>query len=471
MSDSKAKLIAVERAIRPLAELKRNRVNGNAIVWPRVASVMARIDPDDATWRGDGASNAARKQRERLRNTKTAEQLDALASQVDPALYKTLVENLFPGQVIYEIAAEPEEDPPLTADERVQEHKLKIQAQHDRGVAQKLIDQRALTELLVDAVTEGVQHAPPVIWRPAPEILVKPEAAEEVPVALLGDIHVGTLVDAQEMGGLGEYNFEILKRRLNRYQERIARAIDLHRRDAIIKKMVVYMMGDMVEGEVIFDGQAFRIELITVDQLFEGAAYIMGWLQGLLATGLIEEIHVVCIYGNHGRTTHKKGASKAHSNWDYVMYRHMEEVLRHETRIKWFIPQAWFAIVDVLGWRIYGTHGDTVKSWMGIPFYGIQRHDARTTLLMQSVGVNYHYMVYGDKHITATLPRVTGAQIMNGSTVGGSDFSMHQLSTASEPMQTLFGINERHGKTWQYDCVLDRHDPELIRQHLAMTSV
>lgn len=476
MDSKQALLVAVEKAVRvrALRELEAKRKRGikqrSPLIWSRVAEVLFAITGDEEL-ASAGAKDVARCRFDRFKKKRTAEQLEAIAASVDPSIYEAQVADLFPAQP-YEIAKAPaEEKQPKTADERVEEHKLKIQARHDRAVAEKLIDQQALTDLLVDAVERGAKQAPPVIWRPATEILIRPDAAEEVPVALLSDIHVGTLVDAEEMGGLGQYNFEILKRRLDRYQTRIAQAIDLHRRDAKIKKMVVYMLGDMVEGEVIFDGQAFRIELITVDQLFEGASYIEAWLLGLLATGLVEEIHVVCIYGNHGRTTHKKGASKAHSNWDYVLYRHMAKVLQHETRIKWFIPKAWFALVDVMGWRIYGTHGDTVKSWMGIPFYGIQRHDARTTLLLQSVGVDYHYMVYGDKHITATLPRVTGQQIMNGSTVGGSDFSMHQLSTASEPMQTLFGINERHGKTWQYDCVLDRRDPELIRQHLAMTTI
>mgnify|MGYP001576759947 FL=1 len=80
-------------------------------------------------------------------------------------------------------------------------------------------------------------------------------------------------------------------------------------------------------------------------------------------------------------------------------------------------------------------------------------------------------MVSGDKHVSATIPRVWGFQVMNGSIVGGSDFSMHLLGTASEPMQTMFGINERFGKTWQYDYVLDRRDPEEIRKHLALTTI
>lgn len=356
-------------------------------------------------------------------------------------------------------------------DERVGEAKAEILRRHDRLVAEKLVEQRALTELLVEAVTEGVRRAPPVTWRPAPEVLVKPEACEEIPVALLSDIHCGSLILPDEMGGLNEFNMAAFRRRLDTYQERIACAIDLHRRENRIRRMLVWMLGDMVEGEVIFDGQAHRIELITVDQLFECASYIAGWLQGLLATGLVEEIHCICIYGNHGRTTHRKGASKLHSNWDYVLYRHMEAVLADEPRIKWFVPKAWFAVVDVLGWRIYGCHGDTVRSWMQIPFYGIQRHDMRTTTLLQSVGLDYHYQVYGHHHIAATLPRVTGAQIMNGSIVGGSDFSMHQLGTASEPSQTMFGINERLGKTWQYDFVLERRSPEEIRRHLAFTTI
>lgn len=451
--------------------------------WVTTSQVMAHLVPDESPWNRKTALDRYR----RYVRGMSEDNIAAIAASVEPETYRDTLEHILqhgrapeeappvvPG-VNAEEAKEKEFVPPphrsAVPEERVSAKVAKILQDHDRKVAAKLVDQAALNELLVQAVTDGVKLAPPVIWRPAPEIMLKEPVVEEVPVALLSDIHGGTLVDAEEMGGLGEFNMEVFRRRLDTYQSRIAHAIDLHRRDAKIRKMVVYMLGDMMEGEVIFDGQAFRIELIVTDQLFEVASYIAGWLQGLLATGLVEEVHCVCLWGNHGRTTHKKGASKGHSNWDYVLYKHLEAVLANENRIKWFIPKAWFAIVDVLGWRIYGTHGDVVKSWMGIPFYGIQRHDMRTTKLLQSVGMDYNYMVYGDKHITATIPMVSGAQIMNGSIVGGSDFSMHILGTASEPMQTMFGINERHGRTWQYDFVLERRDPAEIRKHLAFTRV
>lgn len=493
LTRSKAFLLAVLRIVDRLNEEdpKKQRNGGNVVRWPTVVTTLQYLQhtlPERIAW----TDSSARKDEKKTR-TWTQENRDAQAAgatfdgleeivqeirrtgqrpnrpapriegiNFDPEpVRKTIEENTF------KIAPSRSDKP----DERVEERKAELLRQHDRKVAQALVEQAAVTDLLVDAVERGARTAPPIIWTPAPMVFVSPDADEEVPVILMGDIHGGTEIKPDEVGGLGEFNFQIFKRRLDTYLERIISKIEVHRRSAKIKKAVLNALGDMLEGDVIFDGQAHRIEMVTVDQLFEVAAYLVDWIQRLLATGLIDTLDIVAIFGNHGRTTHKKGATKAHANWDYVLYRYMAALLKTEPRVKWFIPKAWFAVYQLFEWRLYCTHGDTIKSWLGIPYYGIQRHDSRTTLLLQSVDLNYHYWICGDKHVTATIPRVQGAQIMNGSIVGGSDFSMHQLGTASEPMQTMFGISERHGKTWQYDFVLDRRDPEEIRKHLAFTQI
>lgn len=357
------------------------------------------------------------------------------------------------------------------ADELVAKEKSRIIQRHAERVANQLAGQKALTELLVEAVESAAKKAPPFDWKPAPSVIVRQEV-EEIPNQLLGDTHVGQLVRAEEVGGLNQYDMGKMRSRLGRLKQLLLQAIDLHRREAKIRHLTIWMLGDMIEGEVIFDGQAHRIQLIVVDQLFEAANILMEFLLDILASGLVEEIHCICLPGNHGRTTHRIGASRIHSNWDYVLYKHMAAVLRDINRIKWFIPSTWFAIAELFGkWRIFGTHGDPIKSWLGIPFYGLQRHDSRTTTLMQLADLYYHYMVYGHFHAPTTLPRVVGAQIINGSIVGGSDFSMHRLGTATQPIQTLFAINERWGRTWQYDFVLEQYDPTQVRKELPLVQV
>lgn len=473
MQDTAALLVAVVRAVQ--AGLTQRGVdwqrNGYSW-WPTVGQVMTALGNESRTrikWRDMYRHATARKLDQ--------ERLDKL---LPPGTYAAAVNEILDGErapAEVPSSAPPKKEwapPPSRSEdprERVEARKEQILHDHDRRVADMLVEQQSLTELLVEAVERGARTAEPVVWRPAPTVILTPDMQEEVPIILMSDIHGGAEIKPDEVGGLGEYNFIVFKRRLDAYLERIISILTLHRQSARIKKAVLNALGDMLEGEVIFDGQAHRIEMVTVDQMFAVAEYLVSWIQRLLSTGLIETLDVIAIFGNHGRTTHKKGATKAHANWDFVLYRYLAAVLQNEPRVKWFIPKAWFAVYEVLGWRLYCTHGDTIKAWMGIPFYGIQRHDMRTTTLLQMVHLDYQYHITADKHVAATIPRVVGAQIMNGSTVGGSDFSMHQLGTASEPMQTIFGINEKHGKTWQYDLVLERRDMEEVRKHLAFQKI
>jgi hypothetical protein len=128
--------------------------------------------------------------------------------------------------------------------------------------------------------------------------------------------------------------------------------------------------------------------------------------------------------------------------------------LQNEKRIKFYIPKAWWIIANVRGWDFLLLHGEDIKAWNGIPYYGVDRADARYTLLLQTINKSYHYMCCAHHHSHAEIDRPVGEKLINGAWPGGSMYSYKSLNTSSVPSQLFFGVHERKGITWRYKLTM-----------------
>jgi hypothetical protein len=96
--------------------------------------------------------------------------------------------------------------------------------------------------------------------------------------------------------------------------------------------------------------------------------------------------------------------------------------------------------------------------WAGIPFYGLNRDDAKQhemrnnkhikKLLMQTdKNLDYDYRLVAHFHNKNML----GNTFMNGSMIGPENFGRNTLHVAQAPSQKFFGLNEKYGISWLYD--------------------
>jgi len=129
--------------------------------------------------------------------------------------------------------------------------------------------------------------------------------------------------------------------------------------------------------------------------------------------------------------------------------------LANNDQIKSDFPKSFFIVKEISGWNFLVMHGDTIRSWMGIPWYGIERTMHKLGDLLQSKGVNIHYRVLGHFHNTGELDKKPGEIIINGSVIGGTEYSLMALSGFERPTQLLFGVHKEIGATWRYPLRLD----------------
>jgi hypothetical protein len=161
--------------------------------------------------------------------------------------------------------------------------------------------------------------------------------------------------------------------------------------------------------------------------------------------------------GNHGRLPDARKVQQKDPwrSWDVLIALLAREHLRGNSRITWHIPQSWSVAYEVQGWRFLQLHGHDVKSWMGIPFYGLNRMISTVGALEASRGSPVHYVLAGHFHTQSSLAHPVGEMFVNGSLIGATEFSVNALGRADKPTQWLLGVHREHGVTHRWPILCD----------------
>jgi hypothetical protein len=254
--------------------------------------------------------------------------------------------------------------------------------------------------------------------------------------ALRSDAQVGERVNPDEVQGMSEYNFDIYVQRLRRWCNKLLLFKTQDEKNLGLNKLVLTYLGDQVEGESVYKGQAFYIDQILVDQLFKSVEEEAKTILDLAAS--FNQIEIFAVTGNHGRVGHK-GQHHAKTNWDYVFYKCLKKALEHQKNIKMYISESPAMIVQH-GQRCFlYKHGDDIVSWMGLPFYGMDRNYHKIQTLY---GMQVHHEVVGHFHQPSNIE---DSFIINGTMVGGSNLSINKMSLSSRPSQKIFYYDDIEG--------------------------
>jgi len=285
--------------------------------------------------------------------------------------------------------------------------------------------------------------------------------SKETALLLLGDFHIGETVDKEEVCGFGEYNFDIFVRRLKFLAESI-KSITLSKLKGYrIDKLVIYCLGDMVSGriheELIESGEDIIFQILYGSYAL--AQFVLEMLQ------MFEEVEILGVVGNHGRLQKQVRYKKRFVNWDWIFYQFLSMFLSAVDRVKCNFPKSFFAIHRIYGWTFLVLHGDNIKSWLGIPWYGIDRAVYRLGDLLQSRGEAIDYRVLGHFHQTGELDRGRGEILINGSMIGGTEYSLGRVFSFERPTQLFAGCHEEIGVVWRYPLRLDLPGVEKVKPY------
>jgi len=282
---------------------------------------------------------------------------------------------------------------------------------------------------------------------------------EEHLVLHLSDAHADEIVEPHKVGGLETFNFSVALCRAETLIDSVINFTQKSLSNYRFHTLTVFLNGDMTSG-TIHSGEE-RSEYRN--QLRNSLA--IGQMIALMFRDLapfFKRINILCLSGNHGRRSVKKDYDGAWSNWDYLISEIAKLHCKDLDNVHFEIPDAWSANVDIEGHGFCIAHGDDVKSWNSIPFYGIERKTRRLVSLHNSIGKQVSYFVFGHFHTCSSMADLRGETFINGAFPATSAYSYESFSGYREPMQLLHGVHADYGVTWRLPVKIKNEKKEKL---------
>jgi len=316
--------------------------------------------------------------------------------------------------------------------------------QENRSLQQQLEKERLKTQKILEAVESAIVKLPP--YKPPKFKSIKKKYSPEDMGLVFSDSQIGEKTTLQDSSGFSEYNFEIFKEECEVLKQKVLLFKDIHSHAYNIQKLWILGVGDFVSGEGIFPAQAHFLDHIVVDQVFLGthifASVIREWCHHF------PKIKVVMVSGQHGR-----GSKDYHwrSNWDYVFGKVLQLLLKDVENCEVMVAESALCILEIKGHLFLLNHGNEIRSWMTVPFYGLERATLRWVNLAR---MPIDYVIIGDKHRNCEFDIAYTEAMINGAWSPGTKYSVDKMQGAGFPKQKVFGIHTEEGKTWSYDIKL-----------------
>jgi hypothetical protein len=349
----------------------------------------------------------------------------------------------------------------LTTEEKVARDrevaKLKAALHESRAKYGEANREAELEERICEAIDRRIAAYAPV---PVPTLAPRSSGRPESVVALMSDYHIGEVVSFEETGGLNAYDFDVFMRRYQYHIDAIGGICFGKLTGYDFPELVIAGLGDMVSG-IIHDELVETSDSTLMDWLIDGSHIIAQGIRQLAAE--FPSIRVEWHFGNHGRVTQKPRFKRRWVNYDYLLGHMISVELRDQANVTFTNHKSFWSLTDVQGHGILCLHGDNIKGWSGIPLYGVNRAVSNLAALLGQQRQRFDTVCLGHFHQTALLERIDADVVLNGSGIGGNEYSYGALFAGNRPRQVLFGVHPDRGRTWQYAVDLSNGDAHECR--------
>jgi len=270
-----------------------------------------------------------------------------------------------------------------------------------------------------------------------------------VPVMHITDTHNGAVQDPDEIEGFNAFNPEIGKRRSMDFAQKWLKWVNYQTRAYRMTEATVIITGDLVSGD-IHDELRITNAYPTPVQVVHSAMDIAGQIS--MIAPYFKKVTVEFVSeDNHSRLTKKPQAKEAGLNsMNYLVGTLIQAYIANLSNVEMHIYPMLEKVVEVNGRLYLITHGHTVKGWMGVPWYGIERKvgkeaQARLQIIMQEVErareIGFHKYIFGHFH----TPIFTNLYF-GGASLQGTDAYDHQAGRYGPPGQNAWLVHPENGE-------------------------
>lgn len=332
-------------------------------------------------------------------------------------------------------------DPEKELKEQWAKEKQQILQRAEQKKVKQVKQQENKFELINEMIVNAVASATPPIVNVNPTRAIAPSKDKEGHVTLwfeFSDLQLGTLITAEEMGGINEHNWAIWQTKLAIWKNTAIKKIDFYLNHYNIDHVIIAGLGDFVEGINIFKGQEWKVDAHCVDQAIYGANDTAAAFIEIMLTFPTISFRILEVFGNHGRIG-SKGEHPYSCSMDKVFLRMLETQI-HAARVTnyiWCRNDAWFYLASLYGWNHLLLHGDQGMGglWSNRPtINGLEKGVVRWSQMLQQ---QVHFVHIGHFHQEAALSFNRSSILINGSFIGTSDFAAKVMVASSPPIQVM----------------------------------
>jgi hypothetical protein len=285
--------------------------------------------------------------------------------------------------------------------------------------------------------------------------------SEIIPVIHNTDAHMGAVQQGDEIEHFNEFNPELCDKRILGFTGGFIEWVQLHRNAYNIKRCNVVFTGDLISGDI---HDELRVtNAFPVPQQCVRAAQVYAKQITLLAPHFETVTVDFLTEDNHSRLTKKPQAKEAGINsYGYLIGKLIEAYISKVDNVVFNIHAMHEKVISISNMNYLITHMHGVKSWMGIPWYGIQRRTAREAMARQTIimddvmmakEIGFNKIIHGHFH----EPFNSSLSCCGGS-VSGTDAYDHQAGRHAKPSQSIWMIHPKWGEFNRSDFQLERYD-------------
>lgn len=285
-------------------------------------------------------------------------------------------------------------------------------------------------EIMVEMLRDTIERCAPVRVPPEPRSTKHSRSISMV--GIWSDWHGGAVVEPSEVENLNAYNWEICQAGAWRVTQALPRWRDdesTHRVD----ELVLLILGDMINGMLHLEDLVYNefeppVQVVKVGEL---QAELIRYL-----AGRFNRVRVIALdTDNHSRRT-KKPIAAGRGKWSdgYTVNQITRIKLEQLTNVRFDSVKEIKTVVDIQGKKFLCQHGNDIRGWNGLPFYGFRRALGNEAIIrMNRPTMRFDYMVTGHFHEPFWLPMHIG----NGCLAGVTTYD-HTCVRAAAPVQ--FGL-------------------------------
>jgi len=313
----------------------------------------------------------------------------------------------------------------LNPENLINNEKDKIRNKEKDLLFRKMLNDKAGNEMIIDILKEIVpkmDYDYEDLYFPSADSSKHKESL----VLHLTDVHIG------------KYPIDVLEKKVEVLYEAIVEITRMRRLASNIDELYIAITGDIVDGQQIYPQQAYEQSFFLMDQIFSYGIPTFCKLFNNLSKHF-KKIHIYTCPGNHGNVT--KFSSKD-LNFDTIFAETLKLSLVKNKKIDWNISWDWKNVMTIYDRGFLMVHGNQIKSWMNLPFYGIKERGQRWS---GSLEESWEYMLLGHVHSSIAFTWNNFRCIVSGTWLDHDGFAEEVLGLKSSVSQTLIALSPKRG--------------------------